>query len=65
MDISPESLSAMKQESIRSQIDTRVARKALDVIREQGDAAIELIRGAAEAQRADNARRRGGVDVLA
>lgn len=48
IDISASGLSALAQARVRDQIDTRVAKKALDVQKQQGDAVVELLKSAAE-----------------
>lgn len=47
MDISAAGLSAMKQDQIREQAGTAVAKKAMDVQKQQGQAALSLLDAAA------------------
>jgi hypothetical protein len=48
-ELSIDSVSAMQQGQLKSQVDMTVAKKTLDVQREQGDAAVALIKAAADA----------------
>jgi len=57
--ISAGALSDLAQERVRSQVDTRVARLAMDQAQAEGDAAVKLIQAAAEAGKG------GQVDVTA
>lgn len=41
-------LSSIQQNAVSAEVSTRVARKALDVAEQQGDAAISLLEQAAE-----------------
>lgn len=46
--LSTAALSAMRQDMVRSEVGTRVARTVLDAQKQQGEAAVALIRAAAE-----------------
>lgn len=48
--ISASSISAFQQATLRNEVQTRVARKAQDVAKQQGQAAISLLEGAAQLQ---------------
>ncbi|MFA6043951.1 MAG: putative motility protein [Phycisphaerales bacterium] len=63
MNIDAASLSQVAQASVQNQISIKVARKALDAEQEQGDAAISLIKAAAEVAKQTGAG--GNLDVQA
>ena len=68
MDVSAAGLSAMTQSATASEISMRVAKKALDASRAQGEAAISLLQSAANLQKEErtNATGPGGsLDVMA
>lgn len=48
MQIDAASVSQIQQANVQNQISIKVARKSLDVQQQQGDAAIALIKAAAE-----------------
>ena len=50
MSVSAASISAFQQADLVNQVQTRVARKTLDVAEQQGQAAISLLEGAAQLQ---------------
>lgn len=61
-------LSAAEGVDVANAVSVAVARKALDSQEQQGEAAVELLRAAAEVgerARAQAAQGRGGVDVYA
>lgn len=61
-------LSAVEGVDLSSAVSVAVARKALDSQEQQGEAAVELLKRAAEVgeqARAQVAQNRGGVDVYA
>lgn len=63
-----DSISAITAADVQSQISTRVARKTLDVAKDQGDAAVALLESAkslSEDIAAHDSGRPGGVDVYA
>ena len=47
MDVSAASFSAIKQGQVREEVDTAVAKKAMDVHKQQGAAALSLLESAA------------------
>lgn len=63
MSIDAASISESIQAQVQSQISVRVARKALDVQQEQGDAAVALIKAAANIAKETGAG--GKLDVSA
>ena len=63
MSIDAASISESTQAQVQSQISVRVARKALDVQQEQGDAAVALIKAAANIAKETGAG--GRLDVSA
>lgn len=63
MSIDAASISESTQAQVQSQISVRVARKALDVQQEQGDAAVALIKAAANIAKETGAG--GKLDVSA
>ncbi len=62
MDISSlaASASAVKQSQVRNQIDTAIAAKSLQAQKDQGEAAVEMIKQAAQVQASGR-----GVDIRA
>lgn len=62
-DLSISAASAIQQSQVQNKIDVAVARKALDVQQQQGDAAVALIQQAATVSKAINAD--GGCDCYA
>ncbi len=50
MEIDAASLSSMAADQTRSQIGVAVARKTMDVAKQQGEAAVQLIQSAAKVQ---------------
>jgi hypothetical protein len=68
MDVSAAGLSNMAQSATASEISMRVAKKALDASKAQGEAAISLLQAAADMQKQErtNATGPGGsLDVMA
>ena len=68
MDISAAALSQISQSATASEIQIRVAKKALDATKAQGDAAVALIQSAAKVQnqgRSYAASPGGSLDVTA
>jgi hypothetical protein len=66
MDIDAASMSAISAARIDSQISTRVAVKAMDVVKEQGQAAVALIQAAADVQQSTSSGSDGhSLDVTA
>ncbi|MFN0131400.1 MAG: putative motility protein [Phycisphaerales bacterium] len=62
-DLTISEASAIQQSQVRNKIDVAVARKALDVQQQQGDAAVALIKQAMAASESINAD--GGFDGYA
>ena len=48
MEISASNFSAIKQSQVKEEVGTAVAKKAMDVHKQQGQAALSLLEGAAE-----------------
>lgn len=63
MNIDAASLSQISQADVQNQVSIKVARKALDAQQQQGDAAVALIKAAAEVARQTGAG--GTLDVQA
>ncbi|MCX5689331.1 MAG: hypothetical protein NTV94_06010 [Planctomycetota bacterium] len=64
MNIDAASISAASSDRLSSAVSVKVARKAMDVMDEQGKAAVELIQAAADVQKATQGGD-GHIDVMA
>lgn len=64
-ELSVASISAQSQQMVADKVSMAVAKKSLDVAKSQGDAAVDLIKGAAAISANPPSTTKGGLDISA